>query len=68
MSNVSRKAKFSGANGNREILIYPVQLTTSRIGNLLCVHDHNGHQLGDYLDGLLSANILQTADKVWADG
>ena len=25
---------FSGANGDKEILILPVQLTTSRIGNL----------------------------------
>ena len=28
------QTKFSGANGDREILIFPVQLTTSRIGNL----------------------------------
>ena len=26
--------KFSGANGDREISIFPIQLTTSRIGNL----------------------------------
>ena len=26
--------KFSGANGDSEILIFPAQLTTSRIGNL----------------------------------
>ena len=31
---VSRETKFSGANGNREIFIFPVQLTTSRIDNL----------------------------------
>ena len=30
----SREAKFSDANGDREIFIFPVQLTTSRIGNL----------------------------------
>ena len=30
----SRESKFSGANGDREIFIFPVQLTTSRIGNL----------------------------------
>ena len=29
-----RETKFSGANGDREILMFPVQLTTSRIGNL----------------------------------
>ena len=33
LSNLSRETKFSGANGDREILIFPDQLTTSRIGN-----------------------------------
>ena len=34
-TNPSREAKFSGANGDREISIFfPVQLITSRIGNL----------------------------------
>ena len=28
------QTKFSGASGDREIFIFPVQLTTSRIGNL----------------------------------
>ena len=32
--NPSCETKFSGANGHREILIFPVQLTTTRIGNL----------------------------------
>ena len=32
-SNPSRETKFSGVNGDREIFIFPVQLTTSRIGN-----------------------------------
>ena len=27
-------SKFSGANGDRKISIFPVQLTTNRIGNL----------------------------------
>ena len=31
---VSQKTKFSGANRDREIFIFPVQLTTSRTGNL----------------------------------
>ena len=35
LPNPSRETKFSGANGHREILIFPVQLTTSRIGNLI---------------------------------
>ena len=30
----SRETKFSGASTDRQILISPVQLTTSRIGNL----------------------------------
>ena len=32
--NPSREAKCSGANGDREMPIFPVQLTTSRVGNL----------------------------------
>ena len=44
----SRVTKFSGANANRETFIFPVQLTTSRIGNLtrlihtlaICMCDH----------------------------
>ena len=34
LPNPSREDKFSGANADREIFIFPVQLTTSRIGNL----------------------------------
>ena len=34
LPNSSREAKFSGANGDREMFIFPVQLTTNRIGNL----------------------------------
>ena len=33
-TNPSRTTKFSGANADGEISIFPVQLTTSRIGNL----------------------------------
>ena len=32
--NPCRETKFSGANGDREIFIFPVQLTSSRNGNL----------------------------------
>ena len=32
--NPSRETKLSGTHGDRGILIFPVQLTTSRIGNL----------------------------------
>ena len=34
LPNPFREAKISAANGDREIFIFPVQLTTSRIGNL----------------------------------
>ena len=34
MPNPSRETKDSGANGDRKTFIFPVQLTTSRIGNL----------------------------------
>ena len=34
LPNPSRETKFSSANVDREILIFPVQLTTCRIGNL----------------------------------
>ena len=34
LPNRSREIKFSGAKGDREIFIFPVSLTTCRIGNL----------------------------------
>ena len=34
LPNPCRETNVSGANGDREILIFPVQPTTSRIGNL----------------------------------
>ena len=34
LPNPSRETKFSGANADREILIFPAQLTTSRVVNL----------------------------------
>ena len=34
LPNPSRETKFSGTHGDRGIFIFPVQLTTSRIGNL----------------------------------
>ena len=35
LPNPSREIKFSGANADREIFsFFPVQLTTSRVGNL----------------------------------
>ena len=32
--NPSRETKFSDSNGDREMLIFPVELTTNSIGNL----------------------------------
>ena len=51
-TNPSRETKSSGANGGRETSISPVQLTTSRIGNLtrlihtlaICATIHTYHQ------------------------
>ena len=50
LPNSSRETKFPGANADREIFMFPVQLTTSRIGNLtwliyratlvICMCDH----------------------------
>ena len=34
LPNPSRETKFSGANADSEIFILPIQLTTSRIGNV----------------------------------
>ena len=34
LPNPSRETKLSGANTDREIFIFHVELTTSRIGNL----------------------------------
>ena len=44
-ANPSRKTKFAGAYGDRGKLIFPVQLSTSRIGNhiitrLICTQLH----------------------------
>ena len=39
--NTSRETKFSGANGDREIFVFPVQLTTSRNGNLTPVDPYS---------------------------
>ena len=47
LPNPSRETKLSGANADREILIFPVQLTTSRIGNLTrLVHTLAAEKLG----------------------
>ena len=53
-SNPSRETKFSGANGGKELSIFPVQLTTSRIGNLTRLI----HTLLLYVMTLTSKHIL----------
>ena len=35
LPNPSRETKFSPVNGDGKIFIFPIQLTTSRIGNLI---------------------------------
>ena len=52
--NPSRETKFSGANVDKKIFIFSVQLTTSRIGNLtrlihtlaICANSVTIHTLG----------------------
>ena len=53
--NLTRETKLSGANGDREYSIFPVQLTTSKIGNharlmtsLLKVMTTHKHTPGQY--------------------
>ena len=36
--NPSRETKFSGTHRDRGMFIFPVQLTTSRIGNTRLIH------------------------------
>ena len=59
--NPSREAKFSGANRDREIFIFPVQLTTSRIDNLgRLIHTHVLHNMQvmrHYLQGMVPINV-----------
>ena len=56
--NPSREAKFSGTHGDRGIFIFPVQLITSRIGNLtrlihtllyvMTIHAYISYDYGKY--------------------
>ena len=65
LPNPSRETKFSGANADREILFFLVQLTTCRIGNLtrlihtlaICVTIHT-----QYVPDVL---YLKCGDTVW---
>ena len=56
LPNPSRETTFSGANADREIFIFRVQLTTCRIGNLtrlihtlaICVAVYTFHMPNSY--------------------
>ena len=52
--NPSRETKFSGTYGDRGIFAFPVQLTTSRIGNLT-----------RFIHTLLYVMIIYTAICTW---
>ena len=52
--NLSRKTKFSGANGDREKICSSLQLTMSRIGNLTRLI----HTLPEVLAGQTSCATL----------
>ena len=64
MPNSSPKTKFSGANGDRDMVILPVQLTTSRIGNLirliltLAICDDNTYILQYYIKSIKTVALL----------
>ena len=54
-ANPSRETKFSGANAYRHTSIFPVQLTTSRVGNLtrlihVCVFSSHSFWTSSSLD------------------
>ena len=54
LPNPSRETKFSGADADREILIFPIPLTTSRIGigNLILTG------LIDYIHRMLHGSLF----------
>ena len=64
LPNPSRETKFSGANADREISIFPVQLTTSNISNLtrlihtlaICVTIHTYIPYDFYYSNMASIN------------
>ena len=56
----SRETKFSGANGDREILIFPVQLITSRVGSNLTRLMHTLLYLRTIHTYIDTINILKT--------
>ena len=64
LPNPSRETQISAANGDREIFIFPDELTTSRIGNLtrlihtlaICVTMHT-YMVGNPVCGQLDKNM-----------
>ena len=69
----SRETKFLGANGDREKVIFPVQLTTSRIGNLtrliltcyMC--DHTYSTVHEIVQRTVSSPFFSIADLLDAN-
>ena len=64
LPNPSRETKFSGANADREILIIPLQLTTSRIGSLTRLI----HTLAILVCVTIHAYYIHTPDLAKAEG
>ena len=67
LPNPFRETKFSGANADREISSFPVQLTTCRIGNLtrlihtlaICVNIHTYMQYRE----MFVVGVISDGDK-----
>ena len=54
----SHETKLSGANGDREEFIFPVQLTTTRIGSLArFIHNHAINSIHPIKGGALSKRL-----------
>ena len=74
LPNPSPETKFSGASGDREIFIFPIQLITSRIGNLtwfiltlaICDHglDFDISLYANYIDQLREYFIRYRAEML----
>ena len=62
------ETKFSGANGDGEIFIFPVQLTTCRIGNLT-VDPYSCYMCDQYITQLCYIELeigLEYCRKYWS--
>ena len=68
--NPSREIKFSGANGDREIFIFHVQLTTSMIGHPTRVIGYLLHAMTIkiYIRICVNNNCPSDHKSIWAQG